>query len=305
MDLSYHYTTIEKFQNLLESSVGANGKITEFNFWASSIYAMNDPKEFLFGYDKLWDDLIPLIEKEIGINDDKHKLSMLWEKYKFSSKNEWKEAVLKGLYDIHETPFIISFSKNEDRLPMWTTYANNGNGICLGFSNYEYKINNYNTKISDADVEIIHNLHTSEVTYDKPDELVNKMVERYYSDFYNKYSTILDESQLNKKMAEAFAFLSIIAAPYHKHKAYEYEKEERLIVFKKDETDVKYRCNILGRLIPYIIVPIKAKYLKRIIIGPCADFTSLRRELYLELSKLGVKIDIEAITQSDVPYRIF
>lgn len=288
---------------MLESSVGADGKISDFMFWASSIYALNDPKEFLFGYDMLWDDMILQIENSIGIRNEKYKLSMLWKHNKSLSKSEWKEAVLNSLFDVHKIPFIVSFSRNEDWLPMWTTYANNGNGICLGFSNYEYEISNL--KPNEFNVDIIHHLHASEVTYDKPDDIVYRIVERYYADLYYKYSTIHDDSQLFNNMAEAFAFLSIIAAPYHKHKAYEYEKEERLIVFKKDEKDVKYRCNNLGRLIPYIIVPVKAKYLKRIIIGPCADFVSLRRELFMELAKYGIKMDMESITQSSIPYRMF
>lgn len=303
MALSYHYTTIEKFQKLLEGSVGADGRISDLKFWASSIYAMNDPKEFLFGYDMLWDDLIHQIEKTLGIKNEKHKLSMLWKQNKYLSKSKWKNTVLNSLFDVHKVPFIVSFSRNEDWLPMWTTYANNGNGICLGFSNDEYTIPNL--KLNGFNVEIIHHLHASEVSYDKPDEIICKVVERYYADLYDNYSTIHDDSQLSSKMAEAFALLSIISAPYHKHKAYEYEKEERLIVFKKDEKDVKYRCNNSGHLIPYIIVPVKANFLKRIIIGPCADNESVRRELLCELKRYGINISKESVVPSKVPYRVY
>lgn len=298
MSLSYHYTTIGKFQKMLDNSVGTDGKVSEFLFWASSIYAMNDPQEFLFGYDILWNDVIPELEGEIGIKEDKYKLSKLWKQNKNSNRDEWKKKMINTLYDNHQIPFIISFSRKSDFLPMWMTYAGNGNGICLAFNNYDYKIGN------NFSVDIIYNLHASEVTYGVPDDSVKKIILQQYRNLYTRYSKIKNDEHRANIMTQTSAFLSIIAAPYHKHHAYEYEQEERLIVFKKDEKEVKYRCNENGRLIPYIVVKVNAKFLERIIIGPCADYESVKRELFSQFKRYGINIDNDSIIPSEVPYRV-
>ena len=103
-------------------------------------------------------------------------------------------------------------------------------------------------------------------------------------------------------MMSSFSALTLVISPYCKHKAYEYENETRLIQFKNSEDDVKYRVNKQGRLIPYIEVPVKLKYLNKIIVGPCADSHSIIRELRNRLNKyIDNRNDI--IIPSEVPYR--
>ena len=299
VDISYHYTTIEKFQKMLENSISNDDKIHNFKFWASSIYAMNDPMEFVLGFDMLCDTILPQLEKEIRIKDDRYKLSKLWKYYENKSKRLWEKETLGKLYETHQVPFIVSFSKKKDFLPMWTTYANNGNGICLGFSNNDYHVE---LKGDDANVDIIHYLHAQKVNYLGFDDDIKNTLKRIYTKYYQEYNKA-DRKHLLGYMMNAFATFSVVSAPYHKHKAYSYEEEERLIQFKTDEADVRYRCSDSGRLIPYIEIPVKKEYLQEVIIGPCADYESVRRELLCEFRKYGINISKDAIIPSEVPFR--
>lgn len=285
---------------MLENSADANGKIADFKFWASSIYSMNDPKEFIYGYDMLWSEVIPKIEKEIGIKDKAYRISELYKSHKNKAKDKWKGTIIDALYENHQVPFIVSFSEKGDFLPMWTTYANNGNGICLGFDNHEYEM-----KWNNKDVDILYYLHATTVNYNSFDESIKKVLLKMYREKYLEYITEKNVEKRTNMMINAYIIFSIIAAPYHKHKAYEYEAEARLIRFKNDESDVKYRCNDRGRLIPYIEVPVKKEYLKQVIIGPCADYVSLKRELICEFTKYDIKIDKDSIIPSNVPYRVY
>lgn len=300
MELVYHYTTIEKFQEILKSSIGTDGKISEFKFWASSIYAMNDPMEFRYGYNILWKEIIPDIEREIGIKNDIYKISKLNDLYVQKPEEEFSRMIIHRLYDSHETPFIISFSKRKDFLPMWTTYAQDGTGICLGFNNYDVKIEKLD---AESDVDIIYNLHAPDVSYKRNDEEIKNLILKLYRKKYTELKNNSDERKIKDSLTKELGLYAIVASPYFKHSAYEYEQETRLIQFKKDEKDVKFRCNARGRLIPYIEVPVEASFLQKIIVGPCADFESIGRELRNMLSQYGINLQQDSITKSKVPYR--
>ena len=100
-------------------------------------------------------------------------------------------------------------------------------------------------------------------------------------------------------MIDYIVALIVVFSAYHKHEAYQYEQEVRLVKFKNDEKDVHYRCGKNGLLKPYIEVKVKLEYLEKIIVGPCADSESVTRELKNQLRRYGIK----NITPSNVPYR--
>ena len=271
------------------------GKDYYLKFWASSIYAMNDPSEFIYGYNLLTKDILPLIEKELRIKDDRLKLSQLWRQIEgIHDTKEWDNKLIDAIYESHQSPFIISFSKRKDFLPLWNTYSDRGKGVCLCFDDYEWTNKHDN-------IEFLHKLHTTDISYGKIDESVFNVVKKLYSDYYRQYKDMPHSEQRVNKMILYLASLAVVASPYHKHKAYEYEEESRLIEFKKDEHEVKYRCNDRGRIIPYIEVPIKLEHLQKIIVGPSADSASITRELKAQLSSYG----ITDIVPSQIPYREF
>lgn len=273
--------------------ISKTGNDYYLTFWASSIYAMNDPSEFVYGYNLLTKSVLPSIEKELIIKDDSLKLSQLWRQIEgVNNIKDWDDNLIDAIYESHQSPFIISFSREKDFLPLWNTYSDRGKGVCLCFDDYGWTYKH-------DDIELLHKLHASEVSYGEVDKSVFNVVRKLYIDYYKQYKDVQDRMQRVKEMAQRFASLAVVASPYHKHKAYEYEKESRLIKFKEEEQEVKYRCNNWGRIIPYIEVPVKLEYLKQIIVGPCADSASIVRELKAQLNSYG----ITDIVPSQIPYR--
>lgn len=306
MEKVWHYTTVSKFQAILNNSIvkdeSNSPKLSNFIFWASDICAMNDPTEYQYGYYLFVNELLPQIEKKIGIKDRSLKLSQVWRNYEQTKSNpqKWHKFLINDNFEKHQTPFIISFSKQRDFLPMWNTYASSGNGIALGFNNYEWRFTPKTE--SDYDVEVFSKLHAKDVDYGEYGELPYKVILDLYKRYYEKVSSINEKQERFNYMVQQLSTLSVIASPYIKHKAYQYEEESRLIKFKKDAKDVKYRCNANGNVIPYIEIPIKKEYLVEIIIGPCANDELVYRTLKPELLQLGIDIPIE---KSEVPYRIY
>ncbi|MCH5308035.1 MAG: DUF2971 domain-containing protein [Prevotella sp.] len=287
-----HYTTVEAFQEMLKNISLKDGEPC-LTFWASSIHAMNDPSEFVYGYKLLRDSILPAIEKELRIQSDSLKLSQLWKyRVKTGNSDEWDKQLVDSIYENHNSPFIISFSRKKDFLPMWTTYSNKGRGICLCFDNNKYAIKY-------GEVELLYGIHTKDASYDEVDKIISNAIKGLYEGEYQRYKHISDKRQREQEMILSLARCAIVAAPYYKHEAYKYENESRWIQFKDDNTEVKYRCSKQGRLIPYIEIPIKLRSLEEVIVGPCADSDSVIRALKYQLRQYG----IENIHASTVPYR--
>ena len=283
VELVYHYTTIEAFFEMIKKIKWDQIADDHFlTFWASSIYAMNDPQEFMHGYKILQDSLLPEIERELNIKDNKLKLSNIAKIWGYKDLDKWNKDIIDMIYTAHDVPFVVSFSRNKDYLPMWKEYTNEGKGVCLCFNNYEYTIKNLENV--DVDIDITHRLHAMDVSYDHADDSIRNALYSIYRRHYSDYCR--DNQEIRKqKMLSCFATMAVTVSPYFKHNAYKYENEVRLIEFKKDNNDVNYRFSKHGRLIPYIEVPVKLQYLNQIIIGPCADSHSIIRELRTLLSR--------------------
>lgn len=293
----YHYTSIEAFQKMIEN-ISHDGENHFLTFWATSIYAMNDPSEFLQGYKLLKESVIPDIEREMNITDKTLRLSYIWRKViGRTSSGEDKDYMIRHIYDTHENPFIISFSKRKDFLPMWNAYSNRGKGVCLCFNNKGYVIKTNDR--ANIDVDFFHKLHAMDVTYGKIDNDVKNVATSLYKEYYLKYKDISDLQQRIQMMLNYLITLIVTFSAYHKHEAYEYEEESRLVKFRDGEKEVHYRIGHKGQLIPYIEVKVKLEYLEKIIVGPCADSESIIRELKHQLSKYN----ITDIKPSSIPYR--
>ena len=181
MELACHYTTLEAFYEMLKS-IDWNIKPEErtLTFWGSSIYSMNDPQEFIYGYKLLQNTILPDIEKELGIRDKELKLS----KIVSSLNNDYEKAnsiLLAHIYKEHKVPFIVSFTRKKDFLPMWNMYSNNSTGVCLCFNNCEYIIKDMDN------IDIFHRLHAMEVSYGEVSKVIKNVVRSLYSKFYEKY----------------------------------------------------------------------------------------------------------------------
>lgn len=90
-----HYTSLEGFQGMLDS-ISYKDNEPVVNYWASSIFAMNDPEEMMHGYDCIWK-VLPLIEKELNV-DYKYKLSRIWKNVTSEHYDEYYNSMLKKIF---------------------------------------------------------------------------------------------------------------------------------------------------------------------------------------------------------------
>ena len=137
MERVYHYTTMNAFLKLLES-IENSSKKESFVFQASNIFFMNDPQELIYGQ-KVLTEVLEDIEIDKHVPDD-ICLSTLFRKRKEKSEEEWLPKLLDGIHKRNESPYVISFSRNDDSLPMWLNYGDGGKGVCLAFEEYQSNI---------------------------------------------------------------------------------------------------------------------------------------------------------------------
>ena len=95
--------------------------------------------------------------------------------------------------------------------------------------------------------------------------------------------------------------IGIALATLIKHPSYSYERESRYYRKELNENNIKFRINAKGNIIPYIEVGIPISFLKRIVVGPCRDMSSVEDVIRLRLKQIGLNsIEIE---KSKIPYR--
>lgn len=295
MEKVYHYTSMKAFLSLIESIKNDN-----FVFNATNIFFCNDPQEFVYGQEVLLE-LIKHIESKKNI-EDRIRLSSLF-------GNDNKKCRLKMIVDsIHEhneSPYIISFSRNRDNLPMWLNYGDGGKGVCLEFVEYRGKIDwdNYDYQNTRNENVIIYDmLGTHDVNYDvdglrENDNILQKTAESIYDYYLKRLNTITSNEVLDLAISTIKA-LTIVTAPYIKTKKWSYEKEVRLAkTIRYDENNqidkVQFRCNLKGNIIPYIDIEIPVKQLSSIRIGPLVNKELAKRVLNMIKKRYSnLKFDI-------------
>lgn len=297
----YHYTSIDSFIGMIENSRKSNDK-AHLAFWASSIFTMNDPLEFQYGIG-----LINALAKDF---EDKKQIE---DKYKLSTSfvDELKiNPVFKSIDNLLDryfvnppkTPFVISFSRNEDDLAMWNLYGDKGKGLCLHFSEDIPPFTETDTIISHRlmDVDYSGDIKNNKTLY----SIFEKTYSEYLKSSHNK--GILNELFVHRcwSMARIYHFL----CPFLKHHKYKNEQEVRISGSPNNISHVRYRTRN-ANIIPYVEVKIDIKHLKGITVGPCCDFKNVKRGinniLYaIDLNKDPLIKEDMPILHSQVPYRL-
>lgn len=271
-------------------------------FWASSILNQNDKEELSITAE----DIMPVvkeIEKSIKKKEltDFRKLSTINEQWWVPTLTGQmvKQNITEFFQNKYNIPYTISFSLNEDKLLMWTMYANNGNGICLAFDeNILIKRNVYKYAIPDI------------VLYKKDPKYYKTIVKMFY-DLYIKElggeKIINIIYQLKRKY---WACLLMGISPFIKNKAFADEAEYRITYYVEGENDPTVFTRLTNRLniIKYIKVKIPLDALQYIIIGPCADFARVKSLLIENMKINGIIRDYDDgnfIRTSNVPYRLY
>lgn len=241
IDTFYHYTTIDALVNGITKEDTEAGK--EICLRATHSRFVNDPEE---------------IKKGVRL------ISLLLEQH---SPSKSQEKYFREIMRLYENQFLISFSENEDSLPMWNAYSNRSTGIAIGFD----RIKSRSTK----DVVL-------KCWYDTT-EFAKEM--EYY---------------LNSENFEIVSFALLKYMPQIlKNQAFDYEKEIRLIGDFKD-AKVKFREKN-GYIIPYKEIYFSKEQVNTITLGPCQYPENAEFSLRQLLNSRG--FEHVKIKKSLIPFR--
>lgn len=286
MDNIYHYTSIETLHNILKTYRDSKEK-NYLVFWASSIYALNDPLEMISAKDVIGR-IIKGIEEELDVQQADRISTQFKETEVY--KTAYERTFARNGYI-----FVMSFSSNKDTLPMWSMYAKNGKGVCLCFD--KKALLKHFEEDKESETRII------DVSYG-----LNK-IEQSTLDLlkatYLHYLKELKQDTITDKESIKYCYLYILLrqlAPMYKDCAYEYEGEQRLLCTKqRDDENIDFRVSSEGYIIPYRKIKIPIETLKRIVIGPTYDYELISSNLKFAMIIYGIKgVEIE---KSHVNYR--
>lgn len=313
----YHYTSLDTLLIILDKV-----KDGKFIFHATYIFSMNDPTEFFHGFCQLWT-LLPQIEIDLykklkdnlhifnideNLLDDKYKLSNMW-KRNSGNEEECLKAHIEQMRQSYQLPFVVSLSCHEDSLPMWSTYGDQGNGVALGIETQSYytkSIQKDGTMLLDFSKNDENELHSLLVSYDEisiyhPLAIYAQICLGDYLKSIAKQKN--DKDSLFYYQLKAMDNITRFASAYMKNRAYKYEEESRLLFYRQDNKDVKFKIIATKEVLPYIEREIPISKLKKIVIGPCCDYKTVKLALKTRLVQLGIPFEDENIKQSNIPYR--
>lgn len=281
-----HYTSMEGLCGMLNSIAQTKGVHT-LNLWASNIFSLNDPCEFKYGYSILrkW---LPKIEDNLKVEND-NRISRLWRLANIprSKRPLYNKELEQALYNQEEVPYVLSFSHEVDNLPMLRMYGNDASGVCLVFS---YGIIDQSCKLYDV-------CYDEKIRDYSPYDMLKAAYKCYLIE--KKNTNIKEKIDL---MLGYLASFTLIISPYIKLGNYEYEKEIRHSRLSKFSDGIKFRTSINGNLIPYKEIAVPLYSLKKIIIGPCANFEYSKYAIELLFKSKGIS-NIPEIVKSITGYR--
>ena len=210
----FHYTSIDVLCKLFTDI-----KNNQLLFHASSVDFMNDTAEYLLA--------------------------------KRQCKDEIDEMVIEHMKGI---PFVLCFSENEDNIPMWTMYANEGKGVCFKFNFEKLKTYFENWSIREK-----RNAIFSRCQYEKIN--LSEDITKPFCCSENR----TDIDALWKEISQK-AFIKPVC--------FSHENEWRFIVwqnvFPLKNQKIKFKVRN-DELCPYIEIPIPGNCIEEIILKPKAD----------------------------------
>lgn len=260
---------------------------------------MNDPLEMVLG--------VPIIKEAISAFEEGRDIE---EKYKLSTYQNVVKVVentkslddsilIKHIGKYQRDPFILSFCRiNEDtiknELPLWTTYGNSGEGICMGFDEGMFRFKeNADFKYSAYNVAYLVENMTKRLN--NQDTIFQ--MRTYFQNEYEKYLEIVhaihNEEDIFDAMRTSIASMASFVGAFTKVADYEYENEYRIAIFPKDDfieqKHVNFRLSMSNNLISYICISIPIESLKQIIVGPCVSDMTLNN-LYEQMQTRSIDI---------------
>ena len=272
----YHYTTCESLFGMLQ---GYSEDNPNFTMWATHYAFMNDSSEYEFGK-RVCKEAMRIYENRNGITRDRSFYTYLPD----DATKIWAE----------QEPYIISFSENDSSAAMWSMYADGGKGVAIILERESPMFRSI-----EDETPLYHRLRKCYYC-EKSTDLID---DNYIISLYGIFKIWMNDPNSHSITRPIDAYLGL--PPTIKHKAFEYEKEHRLMLMNQESKfEVKHRTRN-GVIVPYIEEKIPSFRVKGIIVGPTADFEQVKLSLQMFFKSKGGDLTrlCDEIYQSDIPFR--
>jgi len=276
-DILYHYTSIDTLEKILRNSMNKEYILLR----GTNIHYLNDRYELDFAID-----IMISIAKEFESEGKDHNDKKLSESL---TRDRWRNILT--WHGFKSDLYITSFSANQDSLPMWNIYGNNGNGIALGCRKCE--INNTKNE----------NSKWGKCYYDQ--EIFKANFQKFFPIIYDNLT--FEENKMKASLGIAFNEFSFLFGIL-KHKSFEFEEEWRLMKDFQNLTNIGFHPSN-GILKPFIENKFPKIDLKKIVLGPCIDKEQSKGSVEMLLQNTGFSLNkkdenfVEVLI-SEAPYRI-
>lgn len=298
----YHYTTLETLYSILASYKESNDK-EHFTFWASNALDQNDTEELSFSCEDLLEAILRvekrIEEKGVSLSYKKISKAIDWGLFLGRDPKKVIDEINQHVKNREYTPYTLSFSHQEDKLLMWSIYANTGNGICLVFNQEE--LLSLKTKLITVCNDVQYDAENKDIKafLGVIEGLYNCYLKEFKEDELTSTGEIHEEGTIYLKMMLDFV------SPYIKNNAFEDENEWRIVLLNNPQADYYTRVTKNQNVIHYVKVGIPISALNNIIIGPCADYSKVVEQLIKVASDCGIKkmTSPDFYIKSRVPYR--
>ncbi len=308
----YHYCSLDVFKLIIESA----------SLRMTNISKSNDFDEIQYAYDILSDVIYSTYKKEARLRDIPY-LDNIINNFDFGDffGNSMKESNL--------TYYATCFSGNGDLLSQWRGYANDGNGIALGF--YKGVFEDFNSEsnpmfgdvIYDVDQLIVNTKNYIKVQLDSLSQkaeasqsdydniLLHLLSKSIYSSVFYKNPAFIEEDEKRFVYYPFGNILSLKKRTSHTDDISNYRYFDRMLEYFEHEE--RYKNFIISKpsyfirqnqLISYFDISfsqIKPFFLSEIILGPKTNLND--NDLRLFLLSNGYDLNFLNIRSSIAPYK--
>lgn len=182
-------------------------------------------------------------------NDCYYLINLIQQSHHLSNETIAQYRINKDKYD---SPYLISLSSKKDDLHLWTCYGDDGKGICLG--------------LDKVDIEAACGKFYTR--YKLPAKLHSCKYYMSISDLPQDFQCYITQNDSYQLFRDISCTSNII-----KHPCYEYENEYRVVI-THSQGEISFDTYDKERDAIFLNIPLSA--IKQIIVGPCANFETIR-----------------------------
>lgn len=258
-EILYHYT----------NSVGLVSILKDHRFYASEYHHLNDLGEIKEG----WRIATEIHSRFVGELVDR-----------FGPQEWMPSSVLEGIRALDSTHkddwlkennvYVASFSEDQDSLPQWRSYADDGRGFAIGVATAEL------TKRTIADGFILLRCIYGQASLQDHDSVFGQRIAPILVKILQPLkeasptdSTVEDSLRYIRNLGTALETVRRAWAASYKSEAFSSEKEWRYVhgLYTRVPDDaLEFRPSRLGAT-PFIYFPANKTDFTRIVVGPCTD----------------------------------